>query len=135
MPRHHRRRDTIVFLVTLTLLLLAAKANASGVAVNDWRNAVKPDAIVDLRTRDGAALLNATWRFHPADIVEVDHRAPGGDLKASGGPIRTHNLSPLASAKDFDDSGWDEVDPTTLETRRGTGRLSFVWYRTKLTLP
>jgi gluconolactonase len=129
------RRDTLIFLVTLTLLLLAAKAGAGGMAINDWRHAVKPDAIVDLRTRDGAALLHATWRIHPAEIVEVDHRAAGPDLKASGDPIRTHSLSPLASAANFDDSGWEQLDPATLEGRRGTGRLSFVWYRTKLTIP
>src|SRR5688572_7209812 len=128
------RRDTIYFLVPL-VLLLAAKAGAGGVAANDWRWAVKPDALADLKTPQGAALMTATWRFRAADVVAVDHRAPGHDLKPSSDAIRTHDLSPLASAADFDDGAWEVLDPTTLEARRGTGRVSFAWYRTKFTVP
>jgi gluconolactonase len=92
-------------------------------------------AVVDLRTAEGAGLVRAAWRTRDARIVEVDHRAPGPDLKPSGAPTRTHDIKPHAGAADFDDSGWTAIEPETLETRRGTGRLSFVWYRSRLTLP
>jgi hypothetical protein len=80
------------FPVLLALSFLPTLPAVGGVAENDWRLAVKPDAIADLRTREGASAVGATWRFRAAEIVEVDHRAPGRDLKASGVPIRTHDL-------------------------------------------
>jgi gluconolactonase len=94
-----------------------------------------PDAIVDLATRDGVALVKGQWRYGDARIVEVDHRQPGPDLKASGQPSRTHDIDPRAGSADFDDSQWQVLDPTTLERRRSTGRLAFNWYRLKVTIP
>jgi gluconolactonase len=40
-----------------------------------------------------------------------------------------------AGAAGFDDSGWEVLDPATLESRRGAGRLAFNWYRTRVTVP
>ncbi len=94
-----------------------------------------PDAVIDLRTAQGAALAGAQWRYADAQIIEVEHRAPGPDNKASGPPIRTHDISPRAGGIDFDDSHWERVDPVSLETRRSTGKLSFGWYRVSLTVP
>lgn len=95
----------------------------------------RPDAVADLRTDDGAALVAAQWKYADATIVEVDHRAPGHDLKASGGPVRTNDVEPKAGAADFDDSAWQAIAPSSLEARRGNGRLSFGWYRLKVTIP
>ncbi len=61
--------------------------------------------------------------------------APGPDLRPSGAPIKTYDYTPHAGARDFDDSAWAVLDPTTLEGRRGTGRLSFNWYRIKVRIP
>ncbi len=36
---------------------------------------------------------------------------------------------------EFDDCTWEVIDPTTLTQRRSTGRLSFNWYRIKVTIP
>ena len=52
---------------------------------------VLPSALVDLRTTEGAALVGAQWRYSDARIVEVDHRAPGPDLRPSGPPNRTND--------------------------------------------
>lgn len=93
-----------------------------------------PDALVDLRDDAAASLVKATWQTQNARIVEVDHRAPGPDLKASGAPTRSHNLLPQPGTPEFD-AGWQIVAASTLENRRGLGRLSFVWYRLELTLP
>jgi gluconolactonase len=101
----------------------------------------RPDAIVDLATADGAALVGATWRVHDADLIAVDGRAPGPDLKPSGKKLRTRDIAPHAEVAGFDDSRWEAVDlgaPGSLpplERRRGTGRVSFVWYRVAVTVP
>ena len=95
----------------------------------------RADAVVDLATREGTALVQATWRYHDADLVTIDGRAPGPDLKPSGKRLRTHDVVPHAGAPDFDDRAWESIDPTTLEQRRGGGRVSFAWYRLAVTIP
>jgi gluconolactonase len=94
-----------------------------------------PDAIVDLASTPGAALVQGTWRVAPAEVLEVAHRSPGPDRRPSGPPNRTHDLAPEAGARDFDDGAWSTIAPEALEERRGTGKLSFQWYRLALTLP
>ena len=94
-----------------------------------------PSAIIDLRTERGAQLVGGTWRVRVARLVEVDHRAPGADLRASGAPIRTLDLEPRAGQPGFDDSAWQTVPAESLEARRGHGRVSFVWYRLPVTIP
>ena len=81
----------------------------------------KPDAIVNLATSEGIQLVKGQWRYSDARIVEVDHRAPGPDLKASGTPVRTHDIVPRAGAADFDDSQWEAIDGSTLDRRRAAG--------------
>ena len=95
----------------------------------------RPDAIVDLRTAEGVKLVHGQWRYSDTRIVEADFRAPGADLKPSGPPIKTYDYTPHAGAADFDDSGWVAIDAAALDGRRGTGRLSFNWYRITLTVP
>jgi gluconolactonase len=94
-----------------------------------------PDAVLDLRTAEGAANAQAVWRTHDAQLREVEFRAPGPDHKPSGPPNRTHTIEPLAGAADFDDAQWPVLAPTALEERRGTGEVSFVWYRLHATIP
>jgi gluconolactonase len=96
---------------------------------------VLPAAVVDLRTAEGAALVQAQWRYSDVKVIEVDHHAPGPDLRPSGPPNRTNDITPHAEAADFDDSGWEAIEPAALETRRSNGRLAFNWYRTRITLP
>jgi gluconolactonase len=97
--------------------------------------AALPAAIVDLRTTQGAALVGAEWKYSDVKIVEVEHRDPGQDLRASGPANRTNDITPHAEAVDFDDAAWPTIEPEALESRRSRGRLAFNWYRTKLTLP
>lgn len=93
------------------------------------------DAVVDLRTDEGAALVGGRWRYRDAHIVEIDHRAPGVDLKASGSPSRTHDLVPRAGAADFDESAWSAIAASSLEQRRSGGHLSAGWYVFRFTVP
>jgi gluconolactonase len=97
--------------------------------------APSPQAVVDLRTAEGAALVKAEWRYRDVSIVDVDHREPGPDLRPSGAPNHTKDIAPHAGAADFDDSDWRAIDPAALEQRRSHGRLAFNWYRTRITLP
>jgi len=94
-----------------------------------------PQAVVDLRTSDGAALVGAQWRYSDVAIVQTEHREPGPDLRPTGAPNRTNDITPHAGAADFDDSAWEIIQPAELENRRSHGRLAFNWYRTRLTLP
>ena len=93
------------------------------------------DAVVDLRTVEGAALVGAQWRYQDAQIVETAHRAAGADKKPSGPANRTHELLPRAGVAGFDDSSWEIVSADDLERRRSSGRLSAGWYRLRFTVP
>jgi gluconolactonase len=95
----------------------------------------RPDAIVDLKTDEGIALLRGQWRYRNAKVIDVDHRSPGADLAPSGPPNRTQDIDLHAGAADFDDSTWEVLQPAQLEERRATGRLCFNWYRTSVTIP
>jgi gluconolactonase len=95
----------------------------------------RPDAVVDLGSHEGVGLLKAQWRYGDARIVEIESRGVGPDLKPTGAPLRTYDYTPKAGAADFDDSAWEVIDPTTLDRRRSTGRVSFNWYRIKVTIP
>ena len=95
----------------------------------------RPDATIDLRTREGTQVIQGKWRYNDARIVEVDSKSPGPDLKPSGAPVKTYDYTPHAGTAGFDDSQWPVIDPTTLDARRGNGKVSFNWYRIKVTLP
>jgi gluconolactonase len=124
----------VVAAAAATLLLgLAAPLGAGPVSLAGPEG--KPDAIVDLRTTEGVALVQGAWRYRDAQIVEVDFNAAGADMKPSGPPLRTHDVELEAGAAEFDDADWQILDPTTLEARRGTGRTSFNWYRINVTVP
>jgi gluconolactonase len=91
-----------------------------------------PAAVVDLATREGAALVQGQWRYADVKITEVDGRGVGPDLKPSGAPLRTYDYEPKATG---DGPAWTAIEPTTLDTRRGNGRVSFAWYRIGITVP
>lgn len=94
-----------------------------------------PAATIDLATDAGVALVGGAWRYSDGRIVEVMHRLPGAEGQPTGEPVRTHAIEPRAGWRGFDDSGWPVIAPTSLAARRGTGRLSFNWYRIEVTIP
>jgi gluconolactonase len=123
------RRLTLVFAAALLAPAAALAQVTSDVPV------VRPDAIVDLATDDGVAAVQGQWRYSDARIVEVEHRAPGPDLRASGAPNRAYDIAPHAGAAAFDDSSWAAIRPQDIDARRTNGRLSFGWYRLDVTIP
>lgn len=101
----------------------------------------KPEAIVDLKTNEGVSLVKGEWRYSDAQIIEKAFRAPGPTdsdkllLYPTGASIKTHDIFPKAGGTHFDDSKWEKLTPSSLEARRGTGLLSFNWYRINITIP
>jgi gluconolactonase len=95
----------------------------------------KPEAMIDLGSIDGVRAVKGEWRYSDTKIVEADFRAPGPDKQPTGAPVKTYDYVPHAGGADFDDSKWEVISPTTLDQRRGNGRLGFNWYRLKLTIP
>jgi gluconolactonase len=95
----------------------------------------RPDAVIDLASREGVQLVHGQWRYHDVQIVEADSHKPGADLKPSGVPIKTYDYAPHASAANFDDSNWEAIEATTLDQRRSTAKVCFNWYRINVTIP
>ena len=95
----------------------------------------RPDAIVDLQTHEGVALVAGQWRYsdtevRPVAFTEVaDHRGPG-DV-----PNSTYEVLPHAEGTHFDDSSWRLLDAPDTMLRLSTGRVCFNWYRITVTLP
>ena len=120
--------------VFAALVSLALTATAQSQVTSDAPH-VRPDAIVNISSDDGVALVGGQWRYSDAKIVDVNHHGPGPDLRPSGPPNRTHDIEPHAGVADFDDSGWQSISPGALQDRRSNGRLSFGWYRIGVTIP
>jgi gluconolactonase len=92
--------------------------------------ALVPAHVVNLLTAEGMTAFGAQWKHMEAKIVEgpaIPNAMPG--YKTS------YDISPHAGAKGFDDSSWPTLEPKQLLDRRGGGKVSFLWYRTSLTVP
>src|SRR5438093_13758220 len=109
--------------------------SSSAVETNATTPAGKPEALIDLATTEGVQSVKGQWRYSDTRIVEVDFKGPGSDNQPSGAPVKTYDYTPHAGGADFDDSQWEAIEPTTLSKRRGNARLSFNWYRIKVTIP
>ena len=89
-----------------------------------------PAHVVDLMTVDGSTAFGARWKAMEAKIVECPA------LMDSMPEFKTtYDIDPHAELSGFDDSAWPEIAATDLGARRGGGLVSFVWFRTTLTIP
>src|SRR5215471_1819498 len=122
----------VAALIFGTLVFLAGRALAE---TNADAPTGKPDAVIDLATKEGVDVVKGEWRYSDTKIIEVDFKAAGPDKQPTGKSIKTYDFTPHAEAADFDDSKWEVLDPTMLEARRSTGRLCFNWYRVNFTIP
>ena len=126
------------------VLIIAAIVIAIATTAQETRQLAvnKPQAIADLKIKEGAALVNAKWFLQPAHVQDKDFRLPGpqqggGDalsLYPTGAIIKTHTLHPQIGSSDFE-AGFKAIDPDELEQRQGAGLFSFVWYKIELTIP
>jgi gluconolactonase len=89
-----------------------------------------PAFAVDLMNAAGSAAFGAVWRTIEAKIVEAPPIPEAMPEFTS-----TYDIAPHAEAKGFDDAGWPVVAPEELSAKRGGGRVSFLWFRTILTVP
>jgi gluconolactonase len=95
----------------------------------------RPDAIIDLQTDEGVALVGGQWRYSDTRVEEIDFVDVGPDLGPSGPANRTYDVTPHAEGVDFDDSGWRVLAPEELQLRLAHGRVCFNWYRIRVTIP
>jgi gluconolactonase len=95
----------------------------------------RPDAVVDLQSAEGCALVGAQWRYADSRAEEIDFVTVGDDLGPSGPPTRTYHVVPHAEGVDFDDSSWHVLEPPDTELRLANGQVCFNWYRTAVTIP
>lgn len=84
---------------------------------------------IDLRTRAGVEAVKGQWRYVDVKLVDVDGKT------LDGRPTPTFDIEPKASGTDFDDSKWERCEPESLGQRRGGGKVSFAWYRIRITIP
>ena len=119
------------------LLLACALFLAERVFATDAAGAVSgtPDAVIDLATDAGTALVQGQWRYSDTKIIATSFYAAGADGQPSATPVQTYDYAPKAGGADFDDSSWPAIAPETLQQRRGFGRLGFSWYRIAITVP
>jgi gluconolactonase len=120
---------------TVAVLVLATCPPGAAAQITADAPGGRPAAIIDLATDEGVRLVKGQWRYSDVTIVDVEHRAPGSDLRPSGPPNRTYDIRPHAGAADFDDAAWTMLPAAELQARKGNGRLSFNWYRIKVTIP
>jgi gluconolactonase len=98
----------------------------------------KPDAVVDLQSAEGVALVGGEWRYSDARVEEIDFvalGAPDDPLGPGEEPNRTYDVLPHAEAAEFDDSGWRVLAPEETMLRLANGRVCFNWYRIAVTIP
>jgi gluconolactonase len=135
MAMFTRRQSSLALGIGIAALAALARESAAQAPVTQDAPARRPDAIVNLRTTEGARIVAATWRYHDAAIVPATNHAPGPDLRPSGAPTQTFDVGPRGDQSAIDDAAWPVIAPESLEARRGRGRLSFGWYHLDLTVP
>lgn len=119
------------YLILSILFLLTAGQAQTGADLPTGQ----PEAVIDLATAEGVNLVKGQWRYSDVKIIEVDFKGPGSDGQPTGAPVKTYDYTPHAGGADFDDSGWEAIDPATLNKRRSGGRMCFNWYRIRITIP
>src|SRR5205823_702927 len=87
------------------------------------------ELVVDLTTAEGLKSVGAQWRVGEAKIVDAEGKTKEGKA------VPTHDISPHAGAADFDDSAWDVPPADNIRKPLGGGKLSFEWFRIKMTVP
>jgi gluconolactonase len=87
-----------------------------------------PSHVVNVMTPEGSAVFGAKWKTMEAKLVE------GPPIQGSMPEYKnSYDWNPRAGVADFDDSAWS--DAGNLGTRRGGGKVSFIWYRALITIP
>jgi gluconolactonase len=121
--------------IIMAALLLFAATFARAASLEEMLAKRKPEAAIDLTTKEGAQLVKGEWRYSDTKIIEIDFKGAGTDGQPGTVPNKAYDFTPHAGRADFDDSKWEVIDPATLDKRRSAGKLAFNWYRVKITVP
>jgi gluconolactonase len=90
----------------------------------------RPDAIVDLQTAEGAALVGGRWRYSDAQIEEIEFVAVGSPEDPLGpGPVPNRTYDVVRSGEPR------ELEPEDTQLRLANGRVCFNWYELDVTIP
>jgi len=122
------KKLSILFVVVLSVAITSL-AEKSPIPTGE------PEATVDLATDNGVKLVKGLWRYSDTKIVHTTFRAPDAEGQPGSESNTTYDYEPHAGGRDFDDSQWMAIDPSSLSQRRATGRLCFNWYRINVTVP
>ena len=98
----------------------------------------RPDAVIDLQSDEGTALVSGEWRYADCAVTEIDFVEVGAaddPLGPGDVPNRTYDVVPHAESADYDDSGWRRLAPEETMLRLANGRVCFNWYRICVTVP
>jgi gluconolactonase len=117
------------------LCLISYAVDAAADCKNDFVPNGTPLAKIDLATEQGVNLVEGAWRYSDVRIIETDFLDAGPDGQPGTKPNRAYDLDPHAGGRGFDDASWEVISPTTLSQRRSAGKLSFNWYRIRITVP
>ena len=111
----------------LTALLTFA-ANLRAAALDEMLAKRKPEARIDLGTKEGTELVKGQWRYSDTKIVEVDFKAAGADGQPSTTPNKTYDFTPQAGRAEFDDSemGSDRSDQPRQTAHQRQARFQLV---------
>jgi gluconolactonase len=127
--------DQVTIAIILAALLLFAATLARAASLDEMLAKRKPEATINLASKEGVQSIKGEWRYSDTKIVEIDFKAAGTDGQPGAISNRGYDFTPHAGRADFDDSKWEVIDPTTLDKRRSAGKLAFNWYRLKITVP
>ena len=121
-------RAALTSIVLLVLSISFVQAQARTVAA--LPPLLPPTHVIDLMTAEGIAAFGGQWKTMEARIVE------GPALpKALPSYKTSYEVQPRAGERAFDDSAWPVIEAKDLAVPRGGGRISFIWFRTNLTIP
>lgn len=116
-----------------TMIVVAAMAAVPSLA--QQQSPPVADAIVDLRTDEGAATVKAVWRFAEAHVTDAESFRAGPDRRPAGDPVLTNDIHPRYGTPEFEAAPWATIAASTLEARRTAGRLAFAWYTVDFSVP
>ncbi|MGE0812636.1 MAG: SMP-30/gluconolactonase/LRE family protein [Vicinamibacterales bacterium] len=105
------RRRLAAFVMAAAVPMGLASLGATPAAVRGLLDG-RPDAVVDLDSREGLQAVRGEWRVQ----------------ESRGVPVK-------AGATDFDDSFWEIAPAGSLQRRRTDGGQSYAWYRLSFTMP
>lgn len=128
-------RSPFCTIITAVSVIFVAVVGSHATSLLLTGNEPAPLAVIDLSKPAGAELVKGEWRIHAAKLVEVPFVNAGPDGQPGEEPNTTYDVEPKAGAAGFDDSDWEIIDPASLEERRSTGKVCFMWYRINITIP